>query len=247
MPQNTRTSSTPPILSEIEIRADDISNLQKTVSSLKSELESVKSSVQPITKRLSSVETQSRQNVNGIRNFKSKLASDMGIQKRLQSLEEYTRNYSEEFENLKKTLHVDTSNDKRIEEIGEIARQASNDIESVVKEITPEIGTNKRVNAMEAKLTFATNKFETGIDELKRVQAEMNDHLMSINDTISSHPLLKVMTSRMDAIESRIDRLMNTLSGLSQAPVIQRRAAGTRSSEEPESITFGTLERITSH
>jgi hypothetical protein len=135
----------------------------------------------------------------------------------------------------------------RIEEIGEIARQASVDIENVVKEITPEIGTNKKINVMEAKLTFATNKFETGIDELKRVQAEMNDHLMSINDTISSHPLLKVMTSRMDAIESRIDRLMNTLSGLSQAPVIQRRVTGTRSIEESEPITFGAIQRITSH
>ena len=233
-----------------EVHTDDLKTLQDMVSSIKRDIETTKATMNPISKRLSSVERQSRQNVSGIKSVNGKLAPTDSINKRIQEIEDTTKQTSVNIKSLQSEIVTDISaSNKRLQHVEDITSHISTDFETLKKEIIPEIGTNKRVNVMEAKLTFTINNFADEIDKLKRSQEEMNNRLVTINDTIAEHSIIKVLVNRMDEIESRIDRLMSTLSGLSQVPVIQRRVTGTGTGTESAdtSVQFGTIHKVTSH
>lgn len=151
-------------------------------------------------------------------------------------------------ENLRSEMTTDVGLSKHVQQIDTQNKQLRRKLDTLKSEMAPERGVSKRVSSLEAKLSFVTNKFEAYKDEHEHSHTSLNDKLLTIDDRIACHPSLKILSSRMDTIEASIDRLMSTLSGLSQTPVIQKRVAGSRSSDDGnELIRFGTIHRITPH
>lgn len=65
-------------------------------------------------------------------------------------------------------------------------------------------------------------------------------------NTKEETPTVKMLLSRMESLESNTDRLINTLSRLSDPPKIQRRVAGSGITPElSENIQFGRIQKIT--
>jgi len=151
-------------------------------------------------------------------------------------------------ETLRREMSSYSGMEKTIRQYDMQSRQIKRKIESLRSEIAPERGVSRRVTSIEAKLVYATNQFETYKDEYNKSYEILNTKLSAIDDKIACHPSLQMLSSRIDTIESRIDRLMHTLSGLSQIPVIQKRVTGSRTiADEEKSIRFGSIHRISSH
>jgi len=149
---------------------------------------------------------------------------------------------------LRKEMAPDKGAKSQIQQVDVQTKQLRQKLDTLKSEMNPERGVSKRVSVMEAKLTYATNTLETYKDEHTKNYTSLADRLASIDDTIASHPSLQMLSSRMDTIEASIDRLMSTLSGLSQVPVIQKRVTGSRSSTDGgEAIQFGAIHRISPH
>ena len=217
------------------VRVDDMTDIQHTILSLKRDIDDVKSSISGfdilrgevgtnngMSKQIHQVDIQTKQLRRKVDSLKSEIAPERGVSKRVTSIEA-------------KLVYTTNKFEAHREEQEKTYASLSDQFEAYKEE---------------QKKTYArlSDQFETYKEEQEKAYTSLSNKLLGIDTQIASHPVLQMLSLRMDTIESSIDRLMNTFSGLSQVPVMQRRVTGSRPIvDEGKSIQFGTLHRITSH
>ena len=206
-----------------------ISGLHNTIEEVaeKRVTSTIHTEMSGLLKRVNDVETDIKTSISGLHNTIEEVA-----EKRVTS-----------------TIHTEMSGLlKRVNDVETDIKTSISGLHNTIEERTTNTKVENRLKSMEAKLSYMTNQFEMHRDDINEKHTTTHNMVLHTDEKITNHPVIKMLSSRMDTIEASIDRLMSTLSGLSSVPIIQKRVSGSSSTNvENEPIQFGAIHRISSH